>query len=295
MSTPRSFIASMSEVDPMSATLPSTHPERDALDRSWQIWAAVAASGFVVVSLILGLIVLPASEGGRFDPFAAICRAIGIPGYEKAQPNFDAAAGRLSASEVAWTVATLRVLGSANAGKGAVLAQDNCAACHGENGLAADPLQFPSLAGQSAAAIFKELRDFQTGARKSDLMAAIVQRLTQEQTADVAAYYTARVPADLMVAESGVPLEIGRLARQGSPARAIASCDSCHGPSRSGPEGTPILLGQSAPYLEQQLKDFGAVVRRNDLFERMRTIAQQLTPDEMHRLAIYYGGMPRSH
>jgi cytochrome c553 len=57
----------------------------------------------------------------------------------------------------------------------------------------------------------------------------------------------------------------------------------------------PILLGQSASYLEQQLKNFAADASSNDIFERMRTIAGELTPDEMHRLAIYYGGMPARH
>jgi cytochrome c553 len=279
----------------MTAEPPSTQPGRDPSDRSWKIRAIAAAGGFVVVSLILGLIILPGSEDGSFDPFAAICRAMGIPGYEKAGPSTGIAAASAPVSEVAWTVGTRSLLGSASATKGAAGAKDTCAICHGENGLSIDPRQFPNLAGQSAAAIFKELRDFQTGARKSDIMAPMAQPLTQEQIVDLAAYYASRDPAKLMVAESGVPLEIARLARQGSPERAIASCDSCHGPSHSGPEGTPTLLGQSTTYLEQQLKDFGSAARRNDLFERMRTIARQLTPDEMHRLAIYYGGMPASH
>ena len=45
-------------------------------------------------------------------------------------------------------------------------------------------------------------------------------------------------------------------------------------------------------YIEQQLKSFASAERGNDFFERMRSIARLLTPDEMHRLAIYYGGSP---
>ncbi len=37
------------------------------------------------------------------------------------------------------------------------------------------------------------------------------------------------------------------------------------------------------------------MARHNDIFERMRTIAHQLTPEETHALAIYYHGMPASN
>ncbi|MES1179637.1 MAG: hypothetical protein ABUL43_00410, partial [Hyphomicrobium sp.] len=71
--------------------------------------------------------------------------------------------------------------------------------------------------------------------------------------------------------------------------------DSCHGASRGGPDEAPVLVGQSASYLEGQLKNFGSADRRNDLFARMRTIAKQLTPEEIHGLALYYGvsGSPK--
>lgn len=53
-----------------------------------------------------------------------------------------------------------------------------------------------------------------------------------------------------------------------------------------------MLLGQSSAYLEQQLQLFASGERSGDLFGRMRTIARQLTPEEMRGLAIYYGGNP---
>lgn len=122
-------------------------------------------------------------------------------------------------------------------------------------------------------------------------MAPITQLITQQQMADVAAYFAGQQPPHVVSAQSGVSLDISTLARRGDPARAIASCDSCHGPSRSGPEEAPILLGQSAPYLAQQLENFASGTRGNDVFERMRTIGRQLTPDEIHRLAAYYSGV----
>ena len=171
---------------------------------------------------------------------------------------------------------------------------DVCAACHGEDGIGIDP-SFPNLAHQPAPAIFKQLQDYKSGSRQggqAEVMAPLAQELDAQQMADVAAYYASRAPRDRIEANSAVRLSIVRLATIGDPARGLAPCDACHGPSRSGPEGTPVLLGQSQPYLEEQLRLFASRERDNDLFVRMRTIAAQLTPEEMRGLAIYYGGNP---
>ncbi len=277
----------------MSAVPPPAEP--NAADRAWRLWTSVFVGGFILVSFILALIVLPSRTESRFDPFTAICRALGIPGYEKIPPDPGAATASAPVSNVDWTVETRRLLSNANATRGEALVKDTCGACHGNDGKSVDETQFPNLAGQSDAAIFKELRDFQSRDRKSDIMQPIAQPLTNEQMADIAAYYSTRPAVDARAADSAVLLKISALARQGDPLHAIASCDSCHGPSRSGPEGAPLLLGQSAPYLEQQLKDFGDDERHNDFFERMRAIARQLTPEERRGLAIYYHGMPESN
>jgi cytochrome c553 len=265
--------------------------EREVPQTSWPMWASVIIGGFVLASLILGLVVLPLREQDGFDPFGAICRSIGIPGYEKPEPRTLTAASA-PVSNVTWSAETRRLLAGASTTRGASLGHETCAVCHGETGISVYPQQFPNLAAQSEAAIFKQLRDFQTGARKSEIMAPTAQPLTQQQMADVAAYYAGQPPPHAVLAQSGVPLEISTLARRGDPSRAIASCESCHGPSRSGPEEAPMLLGQSAPYLAQQLMNFASAARGNDVFERMRTIATLLTPDEIDHLAVYYSGLP---
>ncbi len=264
------------------------------VDRLWRVWASVFVGAFVVFSVILGFVVLPSRDKAGPGFFAAICRALGIPGYETIPPPPTGAASA-PASEVAWTATTRDLLANASVVRGAALVKDVCAACHGENGKSLDPTQFPNLAGQTESAIYKQLHDFQSGDRKSDIMAPIAQQLNGQQIADAAAYYAAQQPAELIAAATGVDLEIVRLARIGAPERGIASCDSCHGQSRSGPEGAPLLLGQTAPYLEQQLKNFASRERHNDLYERMRVIAHRLTPAEIHGLPIYYGGMPASN
>jgi cytochrome c553 len=48
------------------------------------------------------------------------------------------------------------------------------------------------------------------------------------------------------------------------------------------------LKGQQPAYIELQLAAFAQGMRENDIDERMRTIASQLTPIEMHNLGEFY-------
>jgi cytochrome c553 len=58
-------------------------------------------------------------------------------------------------------------------------------------------------------------------------------------------------------------------------------------PRRSG------LRGQHTSYLERRLAAFAQGTRRNDINEQMRVIARDLTPAEMHLVAVYYGTADR--
>ena len=69
--------------------------------------------------------------------------------------------------------------------------------------------------------------------------------------------------------------------------RSIASCAACHGPL-GVTTGAPELRGQQRAYLEQQLQAFKAGNRRNDISEQMRSVARQLTGEEIAMLAAYY-------
>jgi hypothetical protein len=53
--------------------------------------------------------------------------------------------------------------------------------------------------------------------------------------------------------------------------------------------GAPALAGQYAAYIERQLAGFAQGIRHNDIYEQMRAIARQLTPDEMKAVAVFYG------
>jgi len=217
----------------MSAVPPPTPP---SADRSWRVGASVFVGAFVAVSLILGFVVLPSRDEASLGPFAAICRALGIQGYEKIPP-LPARPVSAPASAVAWTAKTRDLLAGASAARGATLVKGVCSTCHGQDGKSVDPAQFPNLAGQTEAAIYKQLRDFQSGDRKSGIMALVVQQLSEQQIVDAAAYYATQKPAGLMAAATGVDLAIVGLARIGDPPHGVASCDSCHDKARAVRKG----------------------------------------------------------
>jgi len=63
-----------------------------------------------------------------------------------------------------------------------------CAACHGPDGNSPTPI-WPSLAGQHAQYLEKQLTDFLSGKRKNDQMSAMASVLSPDDIPDVAAFY----------------------------------------------------------------------------------------------------------
>ncbi|CAM3481853.1 c-type cytochrome [Halomonas lysinitropha] len=83
--------------------------------------------------------------------------------------------------------------GDPEAGKGKISA---CAACHGTDGMGTAPI-YPNLAGQSAAYLessMKAYREGQRGGGMSALMTPQAQGLSDEDIADIAAYYASLQP-----------------------------------------------------------------------------------------------------
>ena len=64
-----------------------------------------------------------------------------------------------------------------------------CAACHGPDGNSVAP-DFPRIAGQHYDYLVHSIRAYQTGARKSPVMMPMVDKLTQRDIEDLAAYFS---------------------------------------------------------------------------------------------------------
>ena len=64
-----------------------------------------------------------------------------------------------------------------------------CVSCHGVKGISSNPL-YPNLAGQKAAYLLKQMRDFQKGERKDPVMNAMVQGLSEQDMDALAEFYS---------------------------------------------------------------------------------------------------------
>ncbi len=268
----------------------SSAPEPDALDRPWRVWASIAVGGIVLSGILLGVLIIPVVQGRSegIDAYTAICRALGILPGSPARQQVPDRTPPTPVSQVVWTPALLQVLAEARPERGRAKAQEVCVACHGEQGVSV-AAEYPNLAGQSGAAIYKQLNDYRTGSRTNPQMTDIAKALDEATLADVAAYYAAqpmRNPNPATLADS--PPSIVRLVDLGDPSRNIPPCAACHRPGAGGPIETPILSEQRKEYIALQLQMFATGKRRNDVYGRMRAISARLTPIEIDGLATYY-------
>lgn len=62
-----------------------------------------------------------------------------------------------------------------------------CAACHGANGEGKSP--YPALAGKSEASLLEAMQDYKSGKRNNAMMKGFVAKLSDDDMANLAAYY----------------------------------------------------------------------------------------------------------
>lgn len=267
--------------------------EQEAVNRRWRLWASLAVAGFVVVGAGIGFVVIPAGqrEHAHLSMDSAMRRAAGLePGSPAvAQPRSEAAS--LPVSQVSWDPAIMQLLAASNTARGAQLAGEVCAACHGDKGLSPTS-EIPGLAGQTPYAIYKQLHDYRTGARAHPQMTDVARRLAVGDLASIAAFYAAASKEYTALGSRQLigREEIARLAWEGDTRRRIPACMSCHTNGVGGPIETPTLVGQEREYMVAQLNAYAAGTRKNDVYGRMRDIAKKLTPEEREQLARYFQG-----
>src|SRR6476659_11452989 len=198
-------------------------PEPHVLDRPWRIWASIAVSAVALAGVLLGALIIPVVQGRSdgIDAYTAICRALGILPGSPARQQVSDRTPPTPVSQVVWPPDLLQILANAKPERGRAKVQEVCVACHGEQGVSPAP-ENPHLAGQSGAAIYKQLNDYRTGSRTHQLMTDIAKALDKDMIADVAAYYAGRPkrnPNPVTLAES--PPSIVRMVELGDPRRNI--------------------------------------------------------------------------
>ena len=195
------------------------------------------------------------------------------------------------------------VEGDAEAGK---TKSAMCGACHGATGVNPNPL-YPDLAGQHAAYIAKQLADFKSGARTDMMMAPMAVSLSEQDMADLGAYFAAQKRGGEQAApstDSASPTAATPSAATNveivtsTTAKAIyagdvksgqeksAMCVACHGTDgNSLVTMYPKLAGQSANYITKQLADFKSGARVDPVMVGM---VAGLSAKDMDDLAAYY-------
>jgi cytochrome c553 len=253
-------------------------------------WLAPAIALTVLIALLsvaTGFLWLPSlqSRAGFRSVWDAFCSAAGLV-YNRAPTAVERSPGYIT-STVTILPGMLSRASADSVGRGATLALQ-CTVCHGARGVSnADT---PNLAGQYAPAIYKELLDYQSGARTSAIMSPRVSNLSEQDIRELAAYYAylPRLPAYHSIADKPTP----QLVLSGAPMRNIAPCAACHG-AMDYKTGSAWLEGESSVYLRTQLHAFASGARHNDISEQMRNVARGMTSAEIEQTAAYYASQPK--
>lgn len=172
---------------------------------------------------------------------------LALAGDALAQPTGDRAAGRQLAGQ--------------------------CRTCHGLDGFAQIPIA-PHIGGEPAEYLVRQLTAFRDGTREHEMMTIVARNLTDQQIADLAAWYSGhRITAEVTADPAGAPEQ----------------CTLCHGVDglHQIPDA-PNLAGETNIYIDTQLKAFRLGKRVN---ETMNQIAADLTDEEIRAVADWYAGV----
>ncbi|MBV1789244.1 cytochrome c4 [Marinobacterium sp. D7] len=189
---------------------------------------------------------------------------------------------------------TLGITGVAHAAGDAAQGKQKvavCAACHGADGNSLAP-NFPKLAGQNEGYLLKQLTDIKAGDRTVLEMTGMLNNLSDQDLADIAAFFASQKIQLGQAAEDQVAAG-QQIYRAGIADKGVTACTACHGPQGKGNNsaGFPSLGGQSAAYVESSLKKFAAGERANDPAGMMRDIAVKMNDAEIKAVAQYVQGL----
>ena len=165
-----------------------------------------------------------------------------------------------------------------------------CAVCHGNDGNSPSD-QFPKIAGQVPGYAAKQLQAYKSRERENAIMAGIAATLSEQDMADLDAYYASQLPTIEGIPEDSMEDALAgqALYRSGDATFDVPACMACHGPDGTGiPPHYPRVGGQHAAYTEMQLHAFKSGARNNP---EMKTIAYPLSDEQIRQLALYISSL----
>jgi len=192
---------------------------------------------------------------------------------------------------VAFDKPTRAIVKQADAVAGQQLTEaEKCSKCHGDAGISEDPAD-PNIAGQLMTYAFKQMIDYRDEHRDSRSMKKAMRKLSDQDIANLAAYYASLPPAPPV---GTIDDEVFQLVYKGDPKRDLKPCASCHGfKGEGGKWDSATLIGQDYDYFVETMIAFQDEDRENDIYSRMRNLAKELTEEEIEKLAAYYSGAPK--
>jgi len=176
------------------------------------------------------------------------------------------------------------VAGDAKAGQNKA---EMCIGCHGIPGYQnsfPEVHKVPKISGQSDKYIVASLNAYKKGDRRHPTMRGIAGALSEQDMADLAAFYSIQVGKTAPDTPRAASVAAAALIEKGA-------CASCHGANFSKPidPSYPKLAGQHADYLYVALKAYtvegNAVLGRNNAI--MSGISKQYSRAEMRKIAKY--------
>ena len=156
-----------------------------------------------------------------------------------------------------------------------------CLGCHGIDGYKnAYPMySVPKLEGQTQQYLEAALHGYRDGDRAHLTMHAQASTLSDEDIADIAAYF------------AGTPLKATGRTPASLP-KAATLCTSCHGPDGVAVAVIyPSLAGQHEDYLERALEEYQKGGRKNPI---MKGFAATLKPGDIEAIAQYFSSLSPS-
>jgi cytochrome c553 len=148
-----------------------------------------------------------------------------------------------------------------------------CRTCHGIDGYANIPIA-PHIGGEQASYIRNQLTAFRDGTRTHEMMTIVAKMLTDQQIADVAAWYASHTATATLDAD---------------PSGAPEACTACHGVDGMAViADAPNLAGETNIYIDTQLKAFRVGKRKHEV---MSVVAAEMSDAEIRAAADWYAGV----
>lgn len=158
-----------------------------------------------------------------------------------------------------------------------------CAGCHGANGVPTDK-SWPVISGQQLGYLYLQLRDFKSGARKSEVMGPLAAVLDRDEMMALAGYFSKQSWPDLRQ-----PRAPAAVAAQAVTANTATGCTGCHQGAYQGEGTQPRLAGQTQEYLQSTMLAFRNKSRGNN--PGMTDLMLATSESDIGALAAYLAGL----